>query len=109
MDAPITYVKVRDRDSYDFALASAAVALDLGPDGTARAVRIGLGGVASRPWRSHEAEAVLEGAVIDENSAMKAAEAALAGAVTHGDNAFKPELARRTLVRALLEAARMEV
>jgi xanthine dehydrogenase YagS FAD-binding subunit len=103
------YVKVRDRQSYDFALASAAVALDLAEDGAVRTARIGLGGVATRPWRSREAEEVLTGHKLDENVAQAAAEAAFRDAVTHGGNDFKPELGRRTLVRALLETARMEV
>ena len=102
------YLKIRDRASYDFALTSAAVALDLGAGGRVRAARIGLGGAASRPWRSHAAEAVLTGCVLDEPLAWRAAEAAFAPAVVHGENAFKPELGRRTLVRALLEAARLE-
>ena len=102
------YLKVRDRESYAFALASAAVALDLAPDGTVRTARIGLGGVATKPWRSAEAEAVLAGRHMDEAAAQEAAEAAFAGAVTHGGNDFKPELGRRTLVRALLAAADME-
>jgi xanthine dehydrogenase YagS FAD-binding subunit len=103
------YRKVRDRESYDFALASAAVALDLAPDGAVREVRIGLGGLASKPWRAHEAEAVLRGQRLDEANATRAAEAAFAGAVTREGNAFKPELGRRTVVRALLEAAALEV
>jgi xanthine dehydrogenase YagS FAD-binding subunit len=103
------YVKVRDRASYAFALASAAVALDLAPDGEVRAARIGLGGLAAKPWRAHEAEAALTGRVLDEASAGEAAQAAFAGAVVHSETGFKPELGRRTLVRALLEAARMEV
>jgi xanthine dehydrogenase YagS FAD-binding subunit len=102
------YVKVRDRESYEFALASAAIALDL-EGGVVRAARIALGGVSSRPWRSREAEAALSGKPVDAATAQAAAEAAFAGAVTHGQNAFKPELGRRTLVRALLEAARMEI
>jgi len=102
------YVKVRDRASYDFALASAAVALDMDGD-TVRAVRIGLGGLAAKPWRAHEAEAALVGRRLDEASAREAAEAALAGAVSHGEVAFKVELGRRTLVRALLETQAMEV
>jgi xanthine dehydrogenase YagS FAD-binding subunit len=102
------YLKIRDRQSYEFAIASAAVALDLqGP--IVRAARIGLGGVASKPWRAHEAEAALRGKSLDERSARKAAEAAFASARTHGENDFKPELGRRTLVRALLEAAQLEV
>jgi xanthine dehydrogenase YagS FAD-binding subunit len=102
------YVKVRDRESYDFALASAAVALDLAPDRTVRTARVGIGGMVARPWRSHEAEAVLTGRVLDESTAAQAAEAAFAKAVTHGETAFKPELGRRTLIRALLETAQSE-
>jgi xanthine dehydrogenase YagS FAD-binding subunit len=103
------YRKVRDRDSYDFALASAAVALDLAPDGTVREARVGLGGLASKPWRAHEAEDALRGQRLDEAMAARAAEAAFASAVTQEGNAFKPELGRRTLVRALLEATTMEI
>jgi len=102
------YVKVRDRASYEFALASAAVALDLA-GGVVRAARIALGGVATKPWRAHAAEAQLVGHALDEASARRAAEVAFEGAVTHGEDAFKPELGRRTLVRALLEAAALEV
>jgi xanthine dehydrogenase YagS FAD-binding subunit len=102
------YLKVRDRQSYEFALASAAVALNL--DGqTVREARIALGGVATKPWRAREAEAALKGQTIDEAAAKRAADAAFAVAVTHGENAYKPELGRRTLVRALLQAAAMEV
>ncbi|MEX6507471.1 xanthine dehydrogenase family protein subunit M [Jiella sp. M17.18] len=103
------YLKIRDRTSYDFALASAAVALDLGPDGTVRTARIGIGGMVAKPWRSREAEDALAGRVLDEASAADAAEAAFAGAVTHSQTDFKPELGRRTLVRALLDAGRMEI
>jgi xanthine dehydrogenase YagS FAD-binding subunit len=102
------YLKVRDRQSYEFALASAAVALQL-EDGAVREVRVGLGGVATRPWRAHAAETVLRGRPLDRRSAEEAAEAAFAGARTHGENDFKPELGRRTLVRALLEASRLQV
>ena len=101
------YVKVRDRESYAFAVASAAVGLHMDGDRVVEA-RIGLGGLAARPWRSEPAEAALAGRVLDEASAGQAAEAAFAGAVTHGGNDFKPELGRRTLVRALLAAAQME-
>lgn len=101
------YLKIRDRQSYEFAIASAAVALDM-DGGTVRQARIGLGGMAYRPWRSREAEAALTGKPLDETAAARAADAALKGAVTHGGNAYKPELARRTLVRALLEVAAME-
>jgi len=97
------YLKIRDRASYEFALASAAVGLELEGD-LVRQARIGIGGMAYFPWRSREAEAVLIGAPLSPASAGAAAEAAFAGAITHGGNAFKPELGRRTLVRALLEA-----
>jgi len=97
------YLKVRDRASYEFALASAAVGLDMEGD-TVRQARIGLGGVAYRPWRSREAETALVGKPLNEATAKVAAAAAFAGALTHGGNDFKPELGRRTLVRALLEA-----
>ncbi len=101
------YLKVRDRQSYEFATASAAVALEL-EDGAVRTARIALGGVATRPWRAREAEAVLMGRPVDLKAAQAAAEAAFAGAVTHGGNDFKPELGRRTLTRALLQASKME-
>jgi xanthine dehydrogenase YagS FAD-binding subunit len=103
------YLKVRDRTSYDFALASAAVALDLQSGDIVNAARIGLGGLVARPWRSHAAEAALAGRRLDETSAQEAAEAAFADSVTHGENGFKPELGRRTLVRALLDAKAMEI
>lgn len=102
------YLKIRDRQSYEFALASAAVALDL-DSGMVRAARIGLGGVAAKPWRSHEAEAALQGRRLDKAAAGAAADAAFAGAVTHGRNAFRVELGKRTLARALLETAAMDV
>ena len=97
------YVKVRDRQSYEFAISSAAVALDLEGD-TVRAVRIDLGGVAYRPWRANGAEAALTGKSLTVENAEAAAQIALDGTVTHGHNDYKPELARRTLVRALLAA-----
>jgi xanthine dehydrogenase YagS FAD-binding subunit len=101
------YLKVRDRESYEFALASTAVALDL-RDGMVNEARIALGGVATKPWRAREAEAALKGRRLDEDSARDAARLAFANAVTRGGNDFKPELGRRTLVRALLQAAAME-
>lgn len=102
------YVKVRDRASYEFAIASAAVALDMDGD-TVRQARVGLGGMAYQPWRSHEAEALLAGKPLTEANAQAAATAALAGAVTHGGNDYKPELGRRTLVRALMQARTMPI
>jgi xanthine dehydrogenase YagS FAD-binding subunit len=100
------YLKVRDRASYEFAISSAAVALDL--DGQrVRTVRIGLGGVAYRPWRAVQAEEALIGKPLTESNAEAAAAAALEGATTRGYNDYKPELARRTLVHALLQAGSM--
>jgi xanthine dehydrogenase YagS FAD-binding subunit len=99
------YVKVRDRASYAFALASAAVALDVA-GGTVRECRVALGGVATRPWRSREAEVELTGRKPTADVFRAAATAAMKGARSHGDNAFKIELGRRTLVRALEESVR---
>jgi xanthine dehydrogenase YagS FAD-binding subunit len=102
------YLKIRDRESYEFALTSAAVALEL--DGkTVKQARIALGGVATKPWRSREAEAALNGKVINEETAVAAADAAFAQVTTRGDNGFKVALGQRTLARALLQAASMEV
>jgi len=98
------YLKVRDRASYAFALASAAVALDV-QGGTIRGARVALGGVGTKPWRSHEAEHALIGKVANDASFKAAATAALAGAHPRKDNAFKVELAKRTLVRALTEVS----
>lgn len=102
------YLKIRDRESYEFALASAAVALDL-VDGTVNAARIALGGVATTPWRAREAEAVLAGNALNEALARRAADAAFAGARPRTGNAYKRELGKRTLVRALLQAQQMNV
>ena len=102
------YVKVRDRDSYQYGLATAAVALDLAPDGAVREARIGLGGVAYKPWRAHAAEAFLKGQRLDEASAGQAGEIAFQGAKAHGGNAYKLDLGPRTLARALLQASTME-
>jgi xanthine dehydrogenase YagS FAD-binding subunit len=101
-------VKVRDRQSYEFALASAAVALELDGD-SVKEVRIGLGGVATIPWRAREAEAELLGKPLNEANAAAAAEAAFARARPHEHNAFKVWLGKATLVRALFEAKAMEV
>jgi xanthine dehydrogenase YagS FAD-binding subunit len=101
------YLKVRDRQSYEFALASAAVALDIN-EGRIREARIALGGVATKPWRAREAEALLAGHRLDENRALAAATEAFRNAITHGENDFKPELGRRTLVRALLQCVTLE-
>jgi xanthine dehydrogenase YagS FAD-binding subunit len=98
------YLKVRDRASFAFALASAAVALDV-QNGVIRGARVGLGGIATKPWRSREAERALTGRPASAATFRAAAEAALEGARPHKDNAFKVELAKRTLVRALTEVS----
>ncbi len=102
------YLKVRDRESYEFALASAAVALDLDGD-TVRQVRVGLGGPVSVPWRAREAEALLTGKPLTESNAAAAARAAFAGAKPRQHNAFRIPLGQQTLVRALLQAKTMEL
>jgi len=94
------YLKVRDRASYEFALASAAVAVRV-TDGVVRDARVALGGLATVPWRSRAAEDVLRGAAADAQTYAAAAEAALAGARPRSGNAFKVELGKRTIVRAL--------
>ena len=98
-----TYVKVRDRAQYDFALASAAVAVDLRGT-TIHEARIALGGVATVPWRSIEAERILAGAPANRESFERAAQAATSGARGRGANDYKIPLGRRTLVRALERA-----
>lgn len=98
------YRKVRDRASYEFALVSVAAILSLDADTIAEA-RLALGGVAHKPWRSREAEAVLMGRPATMASFRAAADAAMAGATGHGHNEFKIELAKRTLCRTLAQAA----
>ncbi|SAL57768.1 molybdopterin dehydrogenase FAD-binding protein [Caballeronia terrestris] len=97
------YLKLRDRASYEFALASAAVVATVA-DGTLSHVRIALGGVGTKPWRSREAEAALASAAPDADAFARAAAAALAGAKPQSENGFKVELARRCLVHALKAA-----
>lgn len=101
------YLKVRDRQSYEFALASAAVALDM-DKGVVKQARIALGGVATVPWRAREAEAALAGKTLDESSAAHAARIAFAGATIREHNAYKVALGQKTVVRALLQAATLE-
>lgn len=102
------YLKVRDRESYEFALASAAVALDQ-QDGIVRTARIALGGLATVPWRALEAESSLRGKPVNEDNAAAAASAAFVDARGHGHNDFKIELGKRTLTRALQQAASLEI
>jgi xanthine dehydrogenase YagS FAD-binding subunit len=95
-----TYLKVRDRASYEFALTSAAVGLDI-HSGSIREARVAMGGVGTRPWRMRDAEQVLIGSSPGPAAWAAAAEAALRDARPLSKNAFKVELAKRTLVRAL--------
>ena len=98
------YRKVRDRASYAFALVSVAAALDL-DGGRIADVRIALGGVAGRPWRAVQAEAVLRGGPATPDAFARAADAELADAAPLAGNAFKVPLAKRTLVAVLTELA----
>ncbi|HYW54160.1 MAG TPA: xanthine dehydrogenase family protein subunit M [Dongiaceae bacterium] len=94
------YLKVRDRASFEFALASVACAVRFDAGRIAEA-RLALGGVGTVPWRAREAESALAGAAPGEEAFRRAADAALAGARTRAHNAFKVELAQRAVVRAL--------
>jgi xanthine dehydrogenase YagS FAD-binding subunit len=99
------YLKVRDRQSYAFALVSVAAALEL-EGGTIKSARLALGGVAHKPWRSIEAEKALAGVAPSPEAFQHAADIALKDANGYKDNAFKIPLARRSIVRALTLAAR---
>jgi xanthine dehydrogenase YagS FAD-binding subunit len=99
-----TYIKIRDRLSYAFALVSVAAALEL-KGGKIAQVRLALGGVAHKPWRDPKAEAALAGKAADEAAFTRAAEVLLQGARGFSHNAFKIDLARRAIVRALTQAA----
>jgi xanthine dehydrogenase YagS FAD-binding subunit len=98
------YLKLRDRASYEFALASAAVVITVASGKVTRA-RIALGGVGTKPWRSPEAEAALLGQPASEANFRKASEAALRDARPQSENGFKIELAKRCLTHALNTAA----
>jgi len=98
-----TYLKLRDRASYEFALASAAIVITVA-GGNVNYARIAMGGVGTRPWRSREAEAVLTGKPADAANFRKAAEAALHGAKAQSENGFKIELAKRCVMHALQTA-----
>jgi xanthine dehydrogenase YagS FAD-binding subunit len=98
------YLKLRERTSYAFAVVSAATALRL-EDGRIAEARLALGGVAPKPWRARAAEASLAGARPEADAFRHAAEVALIDARPSGDNAFKIELARRIVARALTLAA----
>jgi xanthine dehydrogenase YagS FAD-binding subunit len=97
------YIKARDRASYAFALVSAAAALEL--DGNVvRSARLAMGGVAHKPWRAESAERVLDGKPMSVENFRAAAEEAVKGAQTFEYNAFKVEMAKQTIVRALVVA-----
>lgn len=100
------YLKVRDRASYAFALVAVAAALEM-DGGRIRQARLVMGSVAHKPWRSQEAEAALSGRPASEENFRRAAEAALAGAKPLAHNAYKIELGKRAIVRALMRAARL--
>jgi xanthine dehydrogenase YagS FAD-binding subunit len=103
------YLKIRDRASYEFALASAAVALDLDGANVVREARIALGGVATVPWRAHAAERAIGGQTLSDDVLTAAANVAFADAKPSTHNAFKVELGKRTLTRALQQAATMSI
>jgi xanthine dehydrogenase YagS FAD-binding subunit len=95
-----TYVKVRDRSSYEFALTSAAVAMEI-KNGIIKSARIALGGVGTKPWRAKEAEQLLTGKTASTASYQMAADTAMKDAKGYAFNAFKIELAKRTIISAL--------
>jgi xanthine dehydrogenase YagS FAD-binding subunit len=100
-----TYLKVRDRHSYAYAVVSAAVALEMEGD-TVTSARVALGGVASKPWRAPTAEAALVGRQLTEDLALQAGAAAFEGAAPRRHNAFKVQLGQRAVARALLTASK---
>jgi xanthine dehydrogenase YagS FAD-binding subunit len=100
-----TYLKIRDRLSYAFALVSVAVGLEL-EGGNIKEARFALGGVAHKPWRNAEAEASLRGKAADKTAFAQAADLVLRDAKGSGHNAFKIDLARQAIVRALSQAVR---
>ncbi|NJC49901.1 UNVERIFIED_ORG: xanthine dehydrogenase YagS FAD-binding subunit [Xanthomonas campestris] len=98
------YLKVRDRASYEFAAASAAVGLEMEADTTTiRQARIAVGGVATKPWRLHQVEALLNGATLDERTLRTAAAASIDEAKVRGHNAFKIALTPSVVARALMQ------
>jgi xanthine dehydrogenase YagS FAD-binding subunit len=101
------YLKLRDRASYEFALASAAVVVNVDASGSVTRARIALGGVGTKPWRSPAAEAALVGKPANRDGFRKAAEAAMQGAQPQSQNGFKIELAKRCLTHALVMATRV--
>ncbi len=100
-----SYLKVRDRASYAFALVSVAAMLDIDATGAIKEARIALGGVAHKPWRASKAEQALAGKKPEEGAFRAAAEVELAAAKGYKHNSFKIELAKRTITRALTTTA----
>jgi xanthine dehydrogenase YagS FAD-binding subunit len=99
------YHKIRDRESYAFALASTAVGVQM-DGGIVRDARVAIGGLATRPWRSRAAEQALRGRALTPETARAAGDAALQGAQANRDNAFRVELGARTVADALMIASR---
>lgn len=96
------YLKVRDRQSYEFAAASAAVGLELEEDGkTIRDLRVALGGVATKPWRARAVERALIGKTVEAAAIAKASVLAIEGAIDNGANRYKIDLAPRVVARAI--------
>jgi xanthine dehydrogenase YagS FAD-binding subunit len=101
--AKSTYLKFKERDSLDFALAAVAAAIDLAPDKSVRQARIVLGGVATIPWRVPKAEQFLTGKPLNEENAAQAAKIALEGAQPMDQNGYKIPLTQTLVRRALLK------
>jgi xanthine dehydrogenase YagS FAD-binding subunit len=99
------YLKVRDRNSYAFALVSVAVVLEMSSDKVIRNTHIALGGVAHKPWRALTAERLLRGHRLNAEHVRVAADRELEAAKPHPGNRFKVELAKRAIVRAVMNAA----
>lgn len=104
-----SYLKIRDRASYAFALVSVAAVLDIDAGGAIKEARIALGGVAHKPWRASKAEQALAGKKPEESAFRAAAEAELAAARGYRHNSFKIELAKRTMTRALTTTAAIQI
>jgi xanthine dehydrogenase YagS FAD-binding subunit len=103
------YLKMRDRASYAFAIVSVAAALEIDAGKKITAVRIALGGVAHKPWRAQKAEQQLLGKVADEKTFRAAADTELAAAKGYAHNSFKIELAKRSIVRALMTTSALAI
>jgi xanthine dehydrogenase YagS FAD-binding subunit len=101
------YLKLRDRASYEFALASAAIVVVV-KDGRFETVQLAMGGVGTMPWRATAAEALLKGKPVDPTQFWPAAEAVLKDARPQSENGFKVELAKRCLSHALTLATRSD-